>query len=168
MDLFRRALQEGAALLDISAGNINEVFRAVVDLAEERELVEFGQGGQVLTALQDREKVSSTAIGHSVAIPHCYRDCIKRQMVIPVRLKHAVNMGAPDGIPTRFVFVMLGPEEATVDHIDTLTNLARLMADEEFRYEASEAHGNREMLIALDHYEKRTAPAKPSSYVIVN
>ncbi len=158
MQLFRKALEDGAVLLDISASDINEVFRSVVDLAEERELIQHDRADEVLQGLQDRERIGSTAIGHAVAIPHCYRDCIKQQLVMPVRLQHAVNMGAPDGIPTRFIFVMLGPEEATVDHIDTLTNLARLMADEEFRYEAGEAHDTRELLLALDRFERRTAP----------
>ena len=158
MQLFRRSLEDDAALLDISASNISDVFRAVVDLVGERGLIEEGQSSEVLAALNERERLGSTAIGHAVAIPHAYRDCIKQQLVIPVRLKHALNMGAPDGIPTRFIFIMLGPEEATIDHIDTLTNLARLMADEEFRYEAGDARDTRQLLLALDRYERRTAP----------
>ena len=40
------------------------------------------------------------------------------------------------GIPTHFVFVLLGPPEAAAGHLDTLMTIARLMADDEFRYEA--------------------------------
>ena len=57
-------------------------------------------------------------------------------MLVFVRLDRAINLGAPDGIPTRFVVLLLGPPDAAAGHIDTLMHTARLMSDEEFRYDA--------------------------------
>jgi mannitol/fructose-specific phosphotransferase system IIA component len=110
-----------------------------------------------------REELISTAIRHSVGVPHAYMDAMKLPTVVFVRLEHPMNLGAPDGIATRFLFVLLGPAERGIEHLDTLTNIARLMSDEEFRFEAGEARSPQEIIAALDHFEERTRlPAAPT------
>ena len=156
MQLLRRALEEGSSLLNLQAQDISSVFRAALDLVAKRGQLDPAKKDEVLSALNSRERLGSTAIGHAVAVPHAYLDCFKEQVIVPVRLTQAINLGAPDGIPTRFIFILLGPKDGTVDHVDTLMHIAQLMADDEFRFEAGEAHGNPEMLAALDRYEKRT------------
>ena len=105
----------------------------------------------VLEKLRSREKLGSTAIGSSLAVPHAYHEGIREPMIAIARLKHGISAGAPDGTPTRFVFLLLGPTGATEEHLDALGNVARLMSDEEFRYlalKARDANGLREAIEA--------------------
>ena len=38
------------------------------------------------------------------------------------------------GAPIRFVFLLLGPLDATKEHLDSLAHIARLMSDDEFPF----------------------------------
>jgi len=158
MDSLRKALEQGSCILREEATDIQSVFHDVLALVVERGQLAADDQEKVLAVLMERERLSSTAIGHAVAVPHAYLDCFEQQVVVPVRLTHAINLGAPDGIPTQFIFVLMGPDDGTVDHIDTLMHVARLMADDEFRYEAGLAKNSEQMLAALDRFLVRTAP----------
>ena len=70
-------------------------------------------------------------------------------------------MGANDGSPTRFAFILLGPTNATAVHLDTLASIARLMLDEECRYDFRTAQTKADLLAAIDRYLTRTAPVVP-------
>jgi mannitol/fructose-specific phosphotransferase system IIA component len=106
-----------------------------------------------------REQLGSTAIGQATAVPHAYADYgLSRPVVVFVRLAHAVNLGAPDGVPTRYFFVLLGPEGSADVHLETLAHIARLMSDDEFRYDAGEARSRQNLLDALARFRIRTMP----------
>ena len=94
-----------------------------------------------------------------MAVPHVYLNGIEGQIVFFARLKHPLNLGAPDGIPTQFLFFLLGSPNSAAQHLDTLANVARLMSDDEFRYEASVARSSDDMLDAFAHFRARTSPA---------
>lgn len=161
MQLLNQALQQGMCILREEASDIQSVFRDVLALVVERGLLAREDQEKVLSLLLERERLSSTAIGHAVAVPHAYLSCFRKQVIVPVRLTHALNLGAPDGIPTRFIFVLMGPDDGTVDHVDTLMHIARLMADDEFRYEAGTAGTIQELQAALDRFLARTMPRPP-------
>lgn len=160
MQRLREALEQEICILREDATDIQSVFRDVLALIAQRGFIGEDDVDDVLKVLTERERLSSTAIGHAVAVPHAYLNCFDEQVIVPVRLKHAVNLGAPDGIPTRFIFVLMGPAESTEAHIDTLMHIARLMADEEFRYEAGSAQTPQQMLEAFDHFIARTTPTE--------
>jgi mannitol/fructose-specific phosphotransferase system IIA component (Ntr-type) len=163
----RDALTRELCLLHLEARDIDEVFSQTLDLLVDQGLLAEDRKAELQAALMQREELISTAIGHSVGVPHAYMDAIKQPTVVFVRLEHPMNLGAPDGIATRFLFVLLGPSERGIEHLDTLTNIARLMSDEEFRYEAGEARSPQEIIAALDHFEERTrVPAAPSETAI--
>ncbi|MDA1016486.1 MAG: PTS sugar transporter subunit IIA, partial [Planctomycetota bacterium] len=131
--------------------------RALDHLVSHGKLSEESRG-DFLRGLLEREQIVSTAIGHAVAIPHCYLDVIDEPLIVFIRLKHPINMGAPDGIPTHFIFLLLGNRAAAADHLDVLAGIARLMSNNEFRYELGEARDGNDLLRALDH---ATTPSTP-------
>ena len=51
----------------------------------------------------------------------------------------------------------MGPTNYAKEHLDTLTTIARVMSDEQFRYDASVAQNDEEMLTALDDFVLRTS-----------
>ncbi len=158
MKLLRKALTDGFYLLDLESHDFPNVFRETVAHLVEQGLVDGHHRDEVEAALLDRERLGSTAIGHAVAVPHAYLDCIAEPTIVFIRLAHPINLGAPDGISTHFVFVLLGPVEARAGHLDALMTIARLMADEAFRYEAGEVRTPQQLLEALDHFIERTSP----------
>lgn len=114
-----------------------------------------------MQGLLDRERESPTAIGHGCAIPHYYADVFEEPLMVFIRLKHPLNLGAPDGVATRFLFMLVGPERSAAKHLDTLATVARLMADDEFHFEATRAKNQQAILDALDRHVRRSRPSLP-------
>ena len=158
MKLLRQALIEGSYLLDLDARNIRSIFHQTLDHVVKRGLLPAERRLEVENALLAREDAAASAIGRAVAIPHVYLDFFTEPVIVFVRLDRPLNLGAPDGIPTRFLFVLLGPTGRAAEHLDTLTQVARLMSDDEFRYDARIADSHHELLAALDRFAARTAP----------
>lgn len=164
MQIIQKAFETDWVLLDIEAHSLPQVFERTVELLAERGVVPDGKSEAVVSALMEREAKSSTAIGHAVAVPHAYLDVLSEPTVVFVRLSGPLNLGAPDGIPTRYLFFLLGPPSATSTHLDTLASAARLMSDEEFRYEARGARDSAELLAAFGRFRARSAGVTPTPH----
>ena len=152
------ALENGLVLLDLEASDLSVVFHRTVERLVEQDLIDAEHQQLVIDGLHQREEAVSTAIGHAVSIPHLYLKEIESPIITFVRLKHWMNLGAPDGIPTRFFFFMLGPTEATSQHLDSLSNIARMMSNDELRYDVGIVETKEELLEAVTRFIGRTTP----------
>ena len=87
----------------------------------------------VYDALFAREKLGSTGLGQSIAIPHGRIKGLKTPLGAFVRLAAPVQFDAPDGKPVGLVFVLLVPEAANEHHLQLLSELAQMFSDKSFR-----------------------------------
>jgi mannitol/fructose-specific phosphotransferase system IIA component (Ntr-type) len=157
MKQLKDAFERRQVILDLDAPDIASAIRKAV-----RQMVVGGVLPQhaeqsVVAALLERESTAPTVIGNATAVPHAYLDELERQMVVFVRLAHPIDCGAPDGIPTQFLFFLMGSTGCAAQHLGTLAYVARLMSDDAFRYEAGAARSGDDLLTALDHCEQRTS-----------
>lgn len=88
---------------------------------------------RVLKVLSERERISTTAIGDGVAIPHGKLPDVDRVLGIFARSAHGVDFGSLDGAPTHLFFVLIAPENAAADHLKALARISRLLKDDHFR-----------------------------------
>lgn len=88
---------------------------------------------RVLQVLWERERISTTAIGEGVAIPHGKLAGIERVLGVFARSAEGVDFAALDGEPTHLFFVLLAPENAAADHLKALARISRLLKDATFR-----------------------------------
>lgn len=151
----------GSCLLNLDADDMQGIIAASVDF-----LIQTGRLGEqhrdrVVDGLMERERRVPTVIGHACAVPHYYDDAIETPALVFVRLKHAVNLGAPDGIATRYVFLMIGDKSQTALHLDSLSSIARLMSDNVFHFEATYAKTQQEVLDAIERHVNRNVLALP-------
>ena len=158
MEILKKALQDEALLLGLEADSLDSALHSAVDLIVERGWLNAEHRDSVESALLERERQISTAIGHGVAVPHAYLDCFEDQVVVIVRVRKALDLNAPDGYGVRFLFILMGPTGAAAAHLDTLTVIARLLSDEQFRYDAADAKNHEEMLAAVERFEERSSP----------
>jgi mannitol/fructose-specific phosphotransferase system IIA component (Ntr-type) len=163
MDRLRQTLEHGLLDLDVNSSELEEILGSAVSIAAAEGLVPEQLREDLLSELLQREQRYSTAIGNAVAVPHAYLDGVTRSGIVFLRLRHPVNMGAPDGIPTQFLFVLTGPPGEAQAHLDTLTHIARLMSDDEFRYDLGTVKSQQDLLAALDRFEQRTVPPAPAA-----
>jgi len=88
---------------------------------------------KVLDVLRERERISSTAIGEGVAIPHGKLAGVDRVLGIFARSREGVDFASLDGAPTHLFFALIAPEDAAADHLKALARISRLLKDETFR-----------------------------------
>ncbi len=155
-----QAINDGAYVLDMRATDMDSICHQALSLLVAQNVVPAERRDALEEGFRAREAQAPTAIGHSVAVPHVYADECPRPTIVFVRLARPINLGAPDGIPTQFVFLLLGPTDATTEHLDSLATIARLMSDDEFRYDAKIARNRDDLLDALRHYEGRREPPR--------
>lgn len=95
--------------------------------------IDDSQSDDIYEKLIAREKLGSTGIGEGIAIPHSrLQECDDTLGALFV-LDQAVDFDAIDRKPVDIVFVLLVPEEATEQHLQTLSMLAQKFNDEGFR-----------------------------------
>ena len=151
-----KSCADDLVFLDTSAQDLRSVLQSVLDELAVRGRMDHREIPRALQSFMQREAKSSTAIGHAVAVPHAYLDCFHEPLICVVRLPQALPLGAPDGIPTRFIFVLVGPPTATSEHLDALASIARIMSDNEFRFEAQMAKNTAGFRRAVERFQQRT------------
>src|SRR5262249_42973416 len=105
-----------AELADVVAGTHPEIDR--------RRLVQ---------ALEDRERLNSTALGDGIAIPHGKLPGLRRVIAAFGRSPGGVDFSSLDGKPTHLFFLLVAPEDSAGAHLKALARISRLLKDDAFR-----------------------------------
>jgi fructose-specific phosphotransferase system IIA component len=130
-------LQTKCVFLDLKAKKRKQ---AIEELAEHAAAcLGIADARGLAKELWKREKLSTTAVGHGVAIPHRLTDLVSDTVMIFGRSEHGVPFEAVDNEPVRILVMILGPEGAHSKHLQLLSRLARLMSSTEFRQELLDA-----------------------------
>ncbi|MGL5354707.1 MAG: PTS sugar transporter subunit IIA, partial [Clostridium sp.] len=117
--------------IDVEKENKNEVLELLARLAFENDIVESEKA--YFEGLLERESECTTGFGKGFAIPHCKSITVKKPAVIVCKLKNGVEWEAMDDKPVNFVLGLAIPEsEAGTTHLKILSQLARLLMDDEF------------------------------------
>lgn len=155
------AISQGSCLLNVDAQTMPDVIETAIDFLVQSGRLPENQRQIVIDGILEREKLVPTVIGHACAVPHYYDDKIAEPAMVFIRLKNAANMGAPDGIATRYIFVLLGPTSQTSQHLDTLSSVARMMSDNVCHFELTYSSTAQDVLKAIDRHLTRNVLAKP-------
>ncbi|RZK00958.1 MAG: PTS sugar transporter subunit IIA [Novosphingobium sp.] len=97
--------------------------------------------GEVLSKIEQREKLGSTGFGRGVAIPHARVAGVTRPVAALLRLEAPVAFDSVDGRPVDLIFGLLSPEHAGATHLHALAAISRLMRDEEMHAALTAAPG---------------------------
>ena len=100
---------------------------------------------KVLDVLRERERISTTAIGEGVAIPHGKLPGVDRVLAVFARSPKGVDFASLDGAPTHLFFALIAPENAAADHLKALARISRLLKDEAFRKRLMHAENEQEI-----------------------
>ncbi len=108
-----------------------------------------GDAEIVHAALEARESLGSTGLGHGVAIPHGRTAAVPEARAAFVRLARPIDFGADDRQPVDLVAALIVPEHFTDQHLKLLAELAELFSNAELTRElraAPDADALRERL----------------------
>jgi len=130
MNLMSRILPPENIVLDLAVTSKKRAFEQAALLFENHHGI---ARTAVFQSLISRERLGSTALGHSVAVPHGRIKDLKAPHAAFLRLKEPVQFDPGDGRIAHLLFFLLVPEAATQLHLDLLAEIARLMSDASLR-----------------------------------
>ena len=82
-----------------------------------------------IDALQERESLGPTGVGHGVALPHARIDGLERVRGVFIRLDKPLEYGSVDKAPVDLVFALFAPRDAGVEHLKALALVSRTLRD---------------------------------------
>lgn len=108
--------------------------RVIFELTAILEAAHKVRDGKALARkIVERESVSSTGIGHGVAIPHSLTELADQTVMAFGRSIPGVPFDSVDKKPARLIFLLTGPLSASGEHLKLLSRLSRLLTEQSFR-----------------------------------
>ncbi len=104
--------------------------------------------------LLDRERLGSTGLGRGFAIPHARLAELDSAIGVFIKLEQAIKFEAPDNKPVDLVFAIIIPEQATDQHLQTLSALARIFSQEDICAAIRKADSSEEVVKLIDSAEQ--------------
>ncbi len=83
----------------------------------------------IFDALQERENLGPTGVGHGVALPHARLADVDTVVGTFVLLEKPVDFNAVDRQPVDLVFALFAPQDAGVEHLKALALVSRTLRD---------------------------------------
>jgi PTS system nitrogen regulatory IIA component len=116
---------------DLNGRDKKAVLKELADWLADQEHALDAQ--RLFDTLLEREKISSTAIGEGVAIPHGKAAGVRKVSGVFARSLQGVDFNSLDGGPTFLFFVLIAPEDSAADHLKALARISRLLKNGSFR-----------------------------------
>jgi len=80
-------------------------------------------------ALQERETLGPTGVGHGVALPHARISGMEKVSGVFLRLEKPLDFNAVDRQPVDLVFALFAPLDSGVEHLKALALVSRTLRD---------------------------------------
>ncbi|MCC5926292.1 MAG: PTS sugar transporter subunit IIA [Bacteroidetes bacterium] len=144
-------LNENNTIADLSAATKEEAITklvATMELSAGKELTETS-----LAAVLEREAVMSTGVGKGLAIPHGRVKGVEENYVAFGRLTSSIEYGSIDQMPVTMIFLLIGPESQSSQHIKLLSRISKLMNNDEFRERVNSCSSSTEIIAAFQQEE---------------
>ena len=87
----------------------------------------------LFNSLLDRERLGSTGLGNGFAIPHARLTDLDSTIGFFAKLATPINFEALDSQPVDLIFCIIIPEQATDEHLQILSSLAKIFSQSTVR-----------------------------------
>lgn len=144
-------LDAGRINLNIQATEKTKALREVADLLSRSSSV--SNFDSFFREILERERISNTALGHDIAIPHARTDHCTSILVAIGRSAEGIDFEAKDGRPVRLIFLIGTPKAMVSDYLRVVGNLARLLRQDEVRQRLLEAADPSAFIKAIEEAE---------------
>jgi len=136
-------LREDFIIEELESSNKQEVLEEIARNIQKGKK-KYNQAAMV-KVLIEREKLGSTGIGDSIAIPHGKLNGLDDLIVAFGRSRQGVEFNAMDGKPVNLFFLLMAPEQSKSEHLKVLARISRMLKDLNFRKSLMEAKSRDEL-----------------------
>ena len=144
-------LEPKCVKLGLEAKKKKQAVRELADLLGEAGV---GPVGTLAAQVLKREKLSSTGIGHGVAIPHTLSEDVDRTVMAFGRSSAGIPFEAADNKPAHLFFFIVGPASSGAFHLKVLSKLSRMVTESTFRDKLMQASSAEEIIEILREGEE--------------
>lgn len=110
-------------------GHVTSKKRLFQDLADIAHTVYGLNPSDTVDALQERESLGPTGVGHGVALPHARLHGLDRVVGVFMRLEKPMDFDSVDRQPVDLVFALFAPKDSGVEHLKALALVSRTMRE---------------------------------------
>lgn len=114
------------------------------------------------SAILEREKQGTTAIGEGIAVPHAKSDSVKKPGLSAITVPGGVDYNAPDGKASDILFMIAAPLDGDL-HLEILSRLMVMLMEAEFCTDLRSAKTPEEFLNIIDKKESEKYPDEVKS-----
>lgn len=114
-------------------GTMSSKKRLFQELGEVAHAVYGLSATEVVDALQERESLGPTGVGHGVALPHARLAGLDSVRGAFIRLEKPLDFSAVDRQPVDLIFALFAPQDSGVDHLKALALVSRTLRDSTVR-----------------------------------
>jgi len=123
-------LNQGAVRVMAGSASKKRLFQDLGDIAQ----AVYGlDSAATVDALQERETLGPTGVGHGVALPHARLHGLTRVAGVFIRLERPLDFDSVDRVPVDLIFALFAPKDSGVEHLKALAAVSRTLRDEATR-----------------------------------
>ena len=147
-------LDEATILTGLKAKDRWVAIPAIVDALVASGRLDVSLRRAVVDALVAREKIASTGMEHSVALPHASVDGLNSALAALAIAPEGVAFQSADGRPAHLIVLLVIPRRQIQQYIRTLAGIARLFTNETVRTTLVQAKDAKEALRIIHEGEQ--------------
>ena len=132
-------LSEAQILPDLRAADRWEAIEELVSKLVQTGKVKSEDRNAIVGAIRRREFSMSTGIGFGIGIPHASTELVHEPVAAFGRSSRKINFDSLDGQPVSFVILFLVPQGQFQKHLHTMSEIAKLLKDIDFRQALEQA-----------------------------
>ena len=110
---------------------------------------------QLVQILLEREKLESTGIGEGIAIPHGRLKKLNDFVLSFGRSIKGIDFDSIDHKPTHLFFMVLAPENSTINNLKLLSRIVTLLKDTSFKKRLIEASSQNELMRIITEEDEK-------------
>lgn len=145
-------LKDSSIELNLEGKNKAQIISELVELIAKSG--KFKNKKALADALNEREKLGSTAIGNGVAVPHAKIEGIKQTVLALGRSTSGVDFNSLDGEKTHLFFMLMSPKDDIGAHLKILAKISHLIKDRFMVGLFKKATSKKEVLGIISNLEK--------------
>src|SRR5262249_49796013 len=142
-----------AVIPELTAQTKEGVIREMVERLHQAGSFRSSELEDIIGAVLEREKISSTGIGRGIAIPHAKHGSVERLIGTVAVSNKGIAFDTLDKQPVHVFVLLISPRDRARDHLRALENVARCLRDDTFVRLLREVHSREELVSVLDRLD---------------